>query len=377
LWDGRGAESAAVKSGVKFVKSAVNSGKKWLLWKAAQKGLDYLIKKGKRFHLHLIKAFLRKVAKKAIYKGGKAVARIISQEHRKMYFLRQMNRSRVLQWVQIVIPSEVLRLLMNVFKKKNVGKKRIQLNKAAKMFMTACACLQPINPSHASLANHPQATKVLVSNTQRKWLEHNQKERAPAELVVYLLRASATYFQNKKSPLYKWRMKRRYNRYKNKKGKWRKCKLGSTRFFCENEESKALQFVSCVDEHLKSNAQKEKVDTTYDRKQQTLKEKCKKYQNTKNILPQHPQHQNNIGKLVWQGCLATFKVSLSRCTTCCCRNGLAVGDVRTSLIYGSQQSCAQWFSSVDGLSRSVSTVWRMLNIGALMYTCSTSNTAGK
>jgi len=328
----------------KAVKKVAGGAKKWVLWKAAQKIIPMIIKKGARFHLGIIQDLLTSVAKAAIHEGTAAAGKIVTKEVKSWHYLKQMNRSKLLQWLQVVFASEAMYQAVNMFQKKGKDYAKNKFKFAAFQIMKGCAILQPMCPSHASLENHPQTTRTLIANTQRKWLNKTwgEKEVPPKELKLYTLRASASYFQDKQKPLYKWRLK-----------KTKRCKRGSTLFKCENEKSKALEFVSCVDKWHDSK-------NDYNSEQTKLKKRCK------GVVPERYN--------VWQGCLASFTMSVSRCTTCCCRNGVALSSMSTSLIYGTQKDCAMWFNTIDAFSSVIVTFWRAGVLGDALMTCSTLNT---
>jgi len=57
-------------------------------------------------------------------------------------------------------------------------------------------------------------------------------------------------------------------------------------------------------------------------------------------------------------CTAHFQLSIGRCTTCCCKQGLITSSISSGLVHGPLGSCAMWFSTVDVAVRLFISVWR-------------------
>jgi len=61
---------------------------------------------------------------------------------------------------------------------------------------------------------------------------------------------------------------------------------------------------------------------------------------------------------VYQGCVTELKFRMNRCTTCCCKGGLVVADIRHRLVFGAQSLCGNFFTIIDALARLVVAAWR-------------------
>lgn len=59
-----------------------------------------------------------------------------------------------------------------------------------------------------------------------------------------------------------------------------------------------------------------------------------------------------------KGCTSQIKVKLVRCSSCCCKSGVATQDITHSLLYGEQKDCGIWFAAQDAIVRAVATFWR-------------------
>merc|ERR1719409_1360197 len=76
-------------------------------------------------------------------------------------------------------------------------------------------------------------------------------------------------------------------------------------------------------------------------------------------------YPSTVGKPL---CLARFDLTLSSCSTCCCKGGLLKSGVKSSLLMNNDKDCRAWFASfIDTGVRTTLTIYRA-KTGALQYT---------
>ena len=66
----------------------------------------------------------------------------------------------------------------------------------------------------------------------------------------------------------------------------------------------------------------------------------------------------SVKKLSAKSCITHVKVVVSRCSTCCCPQGLISTSVSHNLIYGKQTVCGTFFSIADAAVRITVSGWR-------------------
>jgi len=52
-------------------------------------------------------------------------------------------------------------------------------------------------------------------------------------------------------------------------------------------------------------------------------------------------------------CVAQVRVSITQCSTCCCKDGLVSTNVQNKLVVGRQTTCGGWFATMDNIVRTV------------------------
>ena len=58
------------------------------------------------------------------------------------------------------------------------------------------------------------------------------------------------------------------------------------------------------------------------------------------------------------GCITHLTISLGKCSTCCCKEGLSTTDIAHKLVYGTHRKCGPFFGMADSLVRLMITAWR-------------------
>jgi len=324
-------------SAVKYVKKKVAAGASYLAKKALtsafKKMLNFLVKSAPRFHLQILKPLLEEMGIAMINKGFKAVKEVAKRIFN-TYKLKSIQANKLIQWAQVIIPQEMLRMRCKSYAKDPLESidrdPLVQKIRGINDVMKLCDRVEAMNPAHASNENHPQTTKVYVANNQRVFLlKTTEGGEIPSPVMdMYIIRGSFNYFDDLPR---------------------------DTSFRKEKKTAKALQFVSCVDSKLKDHK-----DYTDAKRNKLIRSTC----------PHLPENLNKkIPHQTWQGCLMKVRLQMSRCSTCCCKAGYAKSTVTSSFTYGPKRHCAMWYNFADSIFRVTATVWRSCIINELMYSC--------
>ena len=149
--------------------------------------------------------------------------------------------------------------------------------------------------------------------------------------------------------------------------------------------SKAVMWVTCIHEALKvyegdSSLMQQYGSFTGFLTQTTgkrvlnngeIKFDCKRYfknQISSKINAMNTKKFNEYIKA--SGCTTRFRLTLGRCSTCCCRNGFFTNTIHHSLVHGSRLKCGTFFSISDALARTAVSMVRVYTMATVYaHTC--------